>query len=433
MRNRLSPMFAACALGGTAALILAGSAAAAFPGANGKIAFAHQPGAAYEFDIFTMDPNGQNPTPLTSGPDVDLDPYYSGNGEKIAFSRWGSSSQQIWIMNHDGTEQTQLTDPSDATDVHPAFSPDGKRIAFERYDTSGGSQIWIMNADGSGQMQLTFPGPTFEKTEAGSPSFSPHGQTIVFDRYFGPTGQDIWVMNVDGSGQTRLTTGSDRSLNSHPDFSPNGQRIVFAREAGSSTGIWVMNSDGSGQSQVTDGVDGDPVFSPDGMWVAFGRAKSSSRDIFLADPNGLNQNVMPLTNNSEPVGDLRPSWQPLNPPSCYVNLTKAGQSYKQVSVTLSCDENATAVLEGSGKAPKVPKGAVASKAKKFTIPPVTVQVPEETATEVTLRMPKKGRKALKKAAKAGRRGKATITATLTDDLGQSSTERFKVKFKAKKK
>jgi hypothetical protein len=87
-------------------------------------------------------------------------------------------------------------------------------------------------------------------------------------------------------------------------------------------------------------------------------------------------------------------------------------------------------VEGSGKAPK---GAVASNAKKFTIPPVGAQVPEGTSTDVTLKIPKYGKKALKKAAKAGKKGKATITAALTDDLGQSSTATFKVKFKPKKK
>ena len=107
---------------------------------------------------------------------------------------------------------------------------------------------------------------------------------------------------------------------------------------------------------------------------------------------------------------------------------------KKVSLTVTCaSENATVVAAGSGKAPKVPKAAVISKAKKFKIPPVTVQAQAGAATEITLKIPKKGAKALKKAAKAGKKGKATITATLTDDLGQSSNATFKVKFKAKKK
>ncbi|HYU60915.1 MAG TPA: hypothetical protein VEK39_09155, partial [Solirubrobacterales bacterium] len=76
---------------------------------------------------------------------------------------------------------------------------------------------------------------------------------------------------------------------------------------------------------------------------------------------------------------------------------------------------------------------VVSKKKKFTLAPLTTQIPEATPTSVSLEVPKKGKKALKRAAKAGKQGKATITATLTDDLGLSSTETFEVTFKAKKK
>jgi len=69
---------------------------------------------------------------------------------------------------------------------------------------------------------------------------------------------------------------------------------------------------------------------------------------------------------------------------------------------------------------------------KFTIPAVRVQVPAATPTTVTLKIPKKGQRALKKAAKAGKKGKATITATVTDDLAQSSSDTLKVKFKSQR-
>ena len=101
---------------------------------------------------------------------------------------------------------------------------------------------------------------------------------------------------------------------------------------------------------------------------------------------------------------------------------------------LCTNENATVSAQGSGKAPKPKtKSASASKAKKFTIPAVTTQVQPGVPATITLTIPKKGRKALKKAAKAGKKGKATVTATITDDFGQASTETFALKFKAKKK
>jgi Tol biopolymer transport system component len=413
------------------ALSVAGNAPAAFPGANGKIAFTHDPGTTgSNEDIFTIDPTGQNLTPLTSGPENDFEPSYSADGERIVFSR--GSPAQIWVMNQDGSGQTQLTSGAPVEDRDPAFSPDGQKIAFERPVPGSGHQIWIMNADGSGQTQLTFPGANPDEALATDPSFSPDGQRIAFVRGEG-SGRGIWIMNADGSGQTRLTTSSATTADAEPNFSPDGQRIAFRH----TTGLFVISANGSGRSPLTSGgADLGPVFSPDGTRVAFSREDpgGSVANIFLVDSTGLNQNVTPLTTDPAPVFNFDATWQPLNPPSCELTGNPTSKSFKQVSVTLTCaNENVTAVTEGLGKAPKAPKGAVASKAKKFTIPPVTAQVPQGAPTNVTLKIPKKGKKALKKAAKAGKKGKATITATLTDDLGQSSIATFKVKFKPKKK
>jgi len=435
LRIALTALFAVAA----GALVFAGGALAAFPGANGKIAFAHDPGTAGSSgDIFTIDPTGQNLTPLTGGPDYDQEPSYSADGEWIALSRApaGTPNGEIWVMRADGSGQTQLTSLSTGEDRDPTFSPDGERIAFEH--NTGATQIWIMDADGSGQTQLTFPGANPDEAVAVDPSFSPDGQRIAFVRSEGSgASAGIWIMNADGSGQTRLTSGSATSSDRDPNFSPDGQRIVFRHSGPGDADLRVMSANGSDQSQLTSGGDDfGPVFSPDGTRVAFSREEPGGTfaNIFLADSTGLNQNVAPLTGDAAPVFNFDPTWQPLNPPACDLTGNATQKSFKQVSVTVTCtNENATADVEGSGKAPKAPKGAVASKAKKFTIAPVSAQVPKGTPTEVTLTIPKKGKKALKKAAKAGKKGKATITATLTDDLGQSSTDSFKVKFKAKKK
>jgi WD40-like Beta Propeller Repeat len=298
-----------------------------------------------------------------------------------------------------------------------------------------------MNSDGSEITPLTTAGP--DNYESSDPTFSPDGTRIAFARRTSNTFQHaIWVMNPDGTGQTPLTAPTASTTDAAPSFSPDGARIAYDHAVIGSPNdenVFVMNADGSGQTQLTSGPgqDLEPAFSPDGTRVAVDRQDqtySLFSDIVTAGSNGLDQDVTPLTQNSTGVYDSTPDWQPLNPPSCELTGQPKQKSLKQVTLTVTCaDENATAVVEGSGKAPKVPKGAVASKAKKFTIPPVTAQVPEATPANLTLTIPKKAKTALKKAAKAGKKGKATFSATFTDDLGQSSHASFAVEFKKKRK
>ena len=416
-----------------AALAAASGAAASFPGSNGMIGYAKDPApAGGPVVIAAIAPDGSSQVDLTvTGDGNEYDPSYSADGERIAFIHTppGTSDGQIWVMNADGSGQTQITaGTEDAADSSPGFSPDGEQIVFDRYNGVATTEVWIMNADGSGQTQLTsLPGSSRD------PSFSPDGSKIVFASV-SPVrmAQEIWVMNADGSDPQRLTTGSASTFDSWPSFSPDGQKIVFDHGEGGTFDVRIMNADGSGLEPLaaTPQFEVGASFAPDGTKVVFERL-SSAEDLSLVDPDGAN--LTPVPGSSDVHGESSTTWQPLNPPSCEMTGAPKQKSVKRVDVTLTCsNENVTAVVEGSGSAPKV-RGAAASKKKTFAIPAVTQQVPAGTPTTVTLTIPKKGKKALKKATKAGKKGKATLTATLTDDFGETSNASFEVKFKGKKK
>ena len=101
---------------------------------------------------------------------------------------------------------------------------------------------------------------------------------------------------------------------------------------------------------------------------------------------------------------------------------------------VSQNEDATATVGGTLKAPKAPKtGAVAGKAKSFELTPVTVELQPGQPATVELAVPKKARKLLKRGFAAGKKGTASITATATDDLGASSQDGQQVKLKKKQK
>jgi dipeptidyl aminopeptidase/acylaminoacyl peptidase len=416
------------------------SAQASFPGTNGRIAFARDVGPS-GYDIYAMNPDGSGVTQLTDGA-FDLRPAYSPDGEQIVFSRRlpGASRSQIWLMNADGSGQVPLTDPAfDEDDAQ--FSPDGDRVVFER-ELGGRPQVFVMNVDGSGVTQLTFAGA--DDARASDPSFSPDGNQIAFARRTSTTQSEIWIMNSDGSGQRPVTSATANRVDASPSFSPDGARIAFDRALigpPNDENVYAVNADGSGLAQLTSGPgqDLEPVFSPDGTKIVVDRQDPSYAllsDIVVAGANGLDQDVTPLTANPSDVYDSTPDWQPLNPPSCDLTGSPKQKSVRSVTVTVTCsNEDATVVAQGSGQAPKVkPKDlATASKKTKFTIPTVTAEVQPGTPATITLTIPKKGARALKKAAKVGKKGKATVAATFTDDLGQSTTETFAVKFKKRKK
>ena len=84
---------------------------------------------------------------LTRDPAEEFDPAWSPDGAKIAFSRFDGRRYQIFVMNPDGTDPVQLTQgEGSASDA--AWSPDSSRIAFTRC-SAGSCDIYVMNADGS--------------------------------------------------------------------------------------------------------------------------------------------------------------------------------------------------------------------------------------------------------------------------------------------
>jgi tol-pal system beta propeller repeat protein TolB len=279
-----------------ALLAVAAPAHAAFPGANGKIAFEHM------YDIWSMNPDGTGQVNLTHSADVEEHPVWSPDGRKIAFYSERNPSG-IWIMNPDGTDQTPI-----ASGAEPAWSPDGTKIAFD-CSRGGNGEICVMNADGSGQIDLT-NNPAAD----GGPSWSPDGRRIVFASnrdYLGTEEFDVelYVMNADGSDQARLTY--DSVINFGPDWSPDGSKIAFDTGLDGTIVISVINADGTGEHRLTTvgNEDRDPSWSPDGTKIVF----LSNREVVDAGPGGIYvMNSDGTVQTPIPDGDgVYPDWQPL--------------------------------------------------------------------------------------------------------------------------
>jgi len=173
---------------------------------------------------------------------------------KIAFVSDRDGDNDIYVMNADGGEQTNLT-KNPARDSSPSWSPDGKKIAFHS-ERDGNFEIYVMNADGSEQTNLT-KNPAHDE----SLSWSPDGKKIAFVS-IRDGDYEIYVMNADGSEQTKLTKNPARDLS--PSWSPDGKKIAFHSERDGNSEIYVMNADGSEKARLTNNpaLDESPSWSP---------------------------------------------------------------------------------------------------------------------------------------------------------------------------
>lgn len=301
-RNRLAARARISAL--AAALVasfvlLPHATRATYPGsADGRLAF----GASVDgnFDIYSVLPGGQAAQRLTDQPGFDACPAYSPDGKWIAYCA-GGPGFDIWVMRQDGSDKRQVTALGSAT--FPDFSPDGQRLAFMASGAGGatGLDIYAVGVDGSNLTQLTeAPG------DDRFPAWSPDGAEIVFNSSRTGTEQ-VFLAESDGSNAVQLTL-DPQPKEQVPDWSPDGQRIAYVTRVTPAGGgdIWVIDRDGTDPTPITDGPEREfgAAWSPDGSRIAY-RSLDDLKVHLLDLATGERRAVHPVGTNQ-----LVPGWQP---------------------------------------------------------------------------------------------------------------------------
>ena len=272
---------------------------------------------------------------------------WSPDGKLLAYSDSRDSSEpatSIFLLSLDSREVRRLTSPQGSVgDYNPAFSPDGRTLAFNR-SSQGVTSIYTAPVSG-GEKQRLSTGVQYGWGLA----WTPDGRDIVFAKagWLADAGW-LWKIPRGGGEPERLQFGQEgvepsiqgnrlayarqtaniniwrRKLNSlvsagasdrfihstrmesGPQFSPDGSKIAFESTRSGAYEIWMCQSDGTGVVQLThfNSSTGTPRWSPDGLQIAFDSRAPGNAEIFVVDAQG----GAPRRLTSEPSSEVVPTW-----------------------------------------------------------------------------------------------------------------------------
>jgi Tol biopolymer transport system component len=325
-------MLRIAALGLFATLLCSASAEGAYPGRNGRVAYvesahgARNAGWGPTIVSVRLDGTGRQTLTTATRTSGDFEPAWSPDGRRIAYVHstgrrlgTGTAGTEIWVMNADGTSKRRLT-RNGIWDGSPTWSPDGRSILFVRgrlfvaNDEWPRSDLWVMSADGTRQRQLTRT-PELEL----DPAWAPRGDRLAFlvaplTRSCNPSRctvgreRELWTSAPDGTRRAGGGLGGDL-IPSAPTWSPDGSRLA----AGTRLGLITVAADGT-DPRLLGGGD-EPAWSPDGTLLVvtdqFGRANFLGLQLVTVAGRSS-----PLTRNPAPTAELlidqkQPDWQPL--------------------------------------------------------------------------------------------------------------------------
>lgn len=206
-------------------------------------------------DIYTLPIEGGTPKRISEGLSWDVQPRFSPDGTRIAFTSDRGGGDNIWVMNADGTDKRQVTKEDFRLLNQPAWSPDGRFIAAKKhYSTErslGTGEVWLYHVSGGGGVQVVERASEALQKELGEPVFAPDGTAIYYTRnttpgpifeYAQDSNAGIFAIEKHDLATGEVTTAvSGYGGAVRPSPSPDGKEIAFVRRDKDQTQLWVKD------------------------------------------------------------------------------------------------------------------------------------------------------------------------------------------------
>ncbi|MBE0672873.1 MAG: PD40 domain-containing protein [Anaerolineales bacterium] len=233
---------------------------------------------------------------------------------------------------------TPLSADSTAQVVVPV-SPDGEpfgQIAFtcQVFKVTASNQICIINADGTGFRRLTVD----NTKQHYYPSVAPDGKSVVYAAFREPNIYEIYEVDIASGVITQLT---DRLGNLNgPEISPDGSTIVFKLSTANSNELWLMDRDGSNPRQIPNASGWDPTWSPDGSMILFASDMEGAIQLFRIRLDGSDLQKI----SSLPAIRGRSDWSP----DGQFIVTYSGQPWNRDVYIMNADGSNAKMISPTG-------------------------------------------------------------------------------------
>ena len=222
-------------------------------------------------DIYVIPMSGGEAKPIASGIAWEMQPRFSPDGKKIAFTSDRAGGDNIWIMNADGSDKQQVTKEKFHLLNNATWSPDGQYLAARKHFTTqrslGVGEIWLYHVSGGDGVQLVKRPSEQHQKELGEPIFSADGEYIYYSQNVTPGSTFIYAQDSNGDlfniKRYNLATGEiDTAVSGfggsvRPAPSPDGKYMAFVRRERAESKLYLKNLETGEERKLYDALDRD--------------------------------------------------------------------------------------------------------------------------------------------------------------------------------